>query len=247
MKRVQPDVFDGFVQWLLAAEGAHDDNPADRGGETHFGLSARFLASIGWKGGPPTQAQAIDIYREHFWRGWRCHEMHPFVAWCACDAYVQHPSKAATMMLQQGLGVDPDGISGPMTLDAARSPNLTAFWRRYRLARIRYYCDIVANDPTQSVFSVGWQDRLHKLAEGILFSGIVQSDPSAPGTLRAAVQSPGAKAAGFGGIAALLVGALQWAGWSPDTVGEWLTNIGAPSGLAAIAAAWLSRIRLKGD
>ncbi|WP_299071290.1 glycosyl hydrolase 108 family protein [uncultured Paraglaciecola sp.] len=232
--------FDLYVKWVLFAEGVYADDENDKGGTTHYGISARFLKTISWTGGAPTKEQAISLYRQYFWLGWQCDRMHPMVAWCACDAFIQHPSKSAAMMVQEGLGVTVDGKIGPITLEAAQSPNLLLFWRRYRLARVRFYNDILANDPTQADFIDGWHDRMHKLTEGMYFAGLIQRDESGKG-LKAAVTSSTAKATTAGITIGGIVMWLQSNGINLESIIDALPE----GGFVGLAVAWLAKHNFK--
>ena len=227
--------FDSYADWVLFAEGEYADDEADRGGVTHHGLSRRFLQSINWTGGVPTAEQARAVYRAYFWDGYQCESMHPLVAWCACDAYIQHPTKAAALMIQQGLGVELDGKIGPITLQASQSPNLVLFWRRYRLARVRYYNDIVQNDASQNVFIDGWHDRLHKLTEGMFFAGLIQKDDS--GGIKSSLTSKTAKAVTAGLTIGGVVTWLQSGGVDLHSIMAALPE----GGLIGLATTWLAK------
>lgn len=63
------DIFDTLIGPLLAREGGYTNNPADRGGETNFGITAAVARENGY-GGPMaamTRDQAVAIYRTKFW------------------------------------------------------------------------------------------------------------------------------------------------------------------------------------
>lgn len=237
------DTFSQYVEWVLLAEGKYANDKEDRGGETDWGISTKFLKTIDWQGDAPNKEQAIELYRKYFWLGWQCDKMHPVVAWCACDAYIQHPPKAAAIMLQQGLGVDIDGIIGPNTLKAAKDPNVLLFWRRYRMARIRFYNDIVTNDDSQDVFISGWHDRIHKLTEGMYFAGLIQ--PDGTGGVASVVKSPAVKATGAGITIGGIVVALQSIGIDTNSVVEWAQNTLPAGGLIGVAVTWLSKHNFK--
>lgn len=240
----EPDHFQNYVDWVLFAEGEYANDENDRGGITHWGLSDKFLKSIEWAGGKPSREQAIALYRQYFWKGWQCDRMHPLVAWCACDAYIQHPPKSASLMIQQGLGVTLDGKVGPKTIEAAQNPNLLLFWRRYRLARVRFYNDILSNDPTQDDFIDGWHDRLHKLTEGMYFAGLIQKDESGKG-LSGVLKSPGAKATGAGITIGGIVVALQSMGLDTDSILEWVKQTLPAGGMIGVIVTWLAKHNFK--
>ena len=239
------ETFRAYMQFLLPAEGRHANDAEDRGGETWYGLSSRFLDSIGWETAPPTREEAIELYRAHFWLGRRCHEVAPVVAWCMADAYVQHPPRAAALMVQQGLGVDLDGIIGPNTIEAAQSPDIRLFWRRYSLARVRFYNDIVQSDPTQSSFIDGWHARLHKLAEGMFDAGLFGPPPD-PAPKPSILRHENSKVAAAGtGLAGLVVLLFALAGVDVDSVPELLSSVGVPSALVGVIGSWLTKLRLR--
>ena len=227
--------FERYAEWVLFAEGEYADDEHDRGGVTHHGLSKSFLTSINWVDGVPSKDQAKAVYRQYFWVGYQCDKMHPLVAWCACDAYIQHPPKAAALMIQQGLGVALDGKIGPISLEAAQSPNLLLFWRRYRLARVRYYNDIVQNDASQNVFIDGWHDRLHKLTEGMFFAGLIQKDDSVG--IKSTLTSNTTKSVAAGLTIGSVVTWLQSGGVDLHSIMGALPE----GGLIGLAAAWLAK------
>jgi len=240
----QVDTFPQYVEWVLFAEGKYADDENDRGGVTHWGLSSKFLASINWGDIPPTRDQAIELYRKYYWKGNRCDQMHPVVAWCAMDAYVQHQHAAAGRLIQVGLGVTPDGVVGPKTIAASASPNLLLFIQRYRLQRIRHYNAITQNDESQEDFIDGWHDRLHKLMEGLFFAGLIVPNESNTG-LTNTITSPAAKATGAGlGVGTLFM-VLSYIGIEPSNLIEWSKQIAPSGGLVALITAWLAKHNFK--
>ena len=82
-------------------------------------------------------------------------------------------------------------------MEATQILNLLMFWRNYRLARIRYYNDIVANYDKQNGFIECWHNRLHKLTEGMFLSGFIQLEVSGKG-LKTALTSTTSKVATAG-------------------------------------------------
>ena len=243
------DTFDRFIRYVLFAEGEYSDDVADRGGETNWGISARFLKQIDWRKAPPTRDQAIQLYREYFWIGYRCHEMHPLVAWCACDAYIQHPPLSASMMIQAGLGVTQDGQVGPLTINASKSPDLANFYRRYMLARVRFYNDILRSDSlepdnikSQWAFADGWHARLHKLSVAIFQAGFLSPEKS--NIVLDTAKLPAIKATGIAGA----FGALYVAITGTDIDLNSITNfksLAIETGLLSIIVGWIAKLKLK--
>lgn len=235
------DTFDAYVEYVLMAEGEHSDHPEDRGGETQHGFSEKFLRSIGMGGQTITRDRAISLYRRYFWEGYQCHQMHPFVGWCACDAYVNHSPGTAALLIQQGLGVEVDGKVGPKTLQAAKTPNTRLFWQRYRAARIDFYQDIVDNDPSQVSFIRGWNDRLHKLVEAIYYAGLLEKESK---TIVERIASKPMKVTAAGVGLGSLIAAFEWFTGTP--LSDFAqTGSGPMAVLTGIVGAWLTSLKLK--
>lgn len=161
--------FDQAIDWLLSPdiEGAHSNDPADRGGDTWYGISRNAHPDISW---PPTLLQAKTIYHEQYWRACRCPDLPPVLAVATFDAAVQHGARQAVRLLQQALGIQADGIIGPVTLKAAHAFCVDASLGTNQIDhllsyRARYYSAIVANDDTQSRFIRGWMRRLFSLQQ----------------------------------------------------------------------------------
>jgi lysozyme family protein len=157
--------FQQAIEWLLSpdVEGTHSNDPADRGGDTWYGISRNAHPSIDW---PPSREQAEAIYREQYWNACRCDELPPVLALLVFDAAVQHGTHMATRMLQTTIGAMPDGRIGPKTLSAAwrfSRENTVEFLSR----RAKYYTDIVISDPRQHRFTRGWHRRLFLLQQFI--------------------------------------------------------------------------------
>jgi lysozyme family protein len=138
----------------------------DRGGPTKGGITKRTLEQ--WRGRPCTikelqnlkKAEALEILERRYVdsNGIRKVKDDLLRAHLTDDAVLSGPV-LAVKDLQRALGVKRDGIIGPVTLGKIagvgerETSRLLAIARTIRLARI------VANDPTQLVFLVGWVTR----------------------------------------------------------------------------------------
>ena len=83
------------------------------------------------------------------------------------DSAVNHGVKRAIKFLQLATGASPDGVFGPAT-QAALATTMEKLSERiviglYLAEREDFYDDIVARDPSQSVFLKGWKNRIAKL------------------------------------------------------------------------------------
>lgn len=145
---------------IIAREGHKDtNNPSDSGGRTKFGISEKWHPEA-WKNGPPTIEVARDIYFREYIVGPRLHLIQPewLMAQVADMAVLSGPS-VAIRNLQAALGVQADGVIGPVTLaalkaaDAERVNNAFALGRAYGLVRI------AQKRPKDVQFLYGWVVR----------------------------------------------------------------------------------------
>src|SRR5438552_4095632 len=119
-----PLMFVRAVARVLANEGGYVDNAADRGGETHFGISRRDYPALDIRN--LTRDDAIAIYYSDFWLRARYAELPAPVAEKMFDLAVNIGLEAATRCLQRalraaGLAVIEDGEMGDRTIAAAQS------------------------------------------------------------------------------------------------------------------------------
>ncbi|RMG41657.1 MAG: hypothetical protein D6719_08075, partial [Candidatus Dadabacteria bacterium] len=79
------------------------------------------------------------------------------------DAAVKHGIGVANRLLQQAVGVEVDGVIGPVTLSRVYAGNLPEIVSRYLLLRRDLYHNIVNKNPLQRRFLTGWLNRINKL------------------------------------------------------------------------------------
>lgn len=107
-----------------------------------------------------SDAEVARVYRDDYWTPARCDDLPAPVAYMHCDAAVQHGTRdngtGCEELLQRALGIDDDGVIGPVTLDAVNNANAHALLAAYTGHRLRYYASL-------SIFSKygrGWARRL---------------------------------------------------------------------------------------
>ena len=121
-----PSQFENAVGLVLQHEGGFVQHPSDPGGATKFGITHATLARA--RGHPVsvddvrslTREEAIAIYRRLYWDAVRAEELPPGLDLAVFDLAVHSGPLRAVRMLQAVLGVEADGIVGPVTLAAAR-------------------------------------------------------------------------------------------------------------------------------
>lgn len=146
--------FDQAFERLIGHEGGYVNDPRDPGGETKFGISKRSYPAEDIKG--LTLERAKAIYRRDFWGVAGCDAVPDAMKFDLFDMAVNSGPVTAIKTLQRSAGVTPDGLLGPITLQALNStpaPRLVARFNGHRL-------DFMTDLKTWSVFGKGWAKRV---------------------------------------------------------------------------------------
>ena len=166
--------FEMALNLILQHEGGYSDNPVDRGGPTKQGVTQKVYDTWRMTSGKPVRSvREIDgsevaaIYLQNYWRPVKCDLLPDDLALVHFDSAVNHGVKRAIKFLQLATGASPDGVFGPAT-QAALATTMEKLSERiviglYLAEREDFYDDIVARDPSQSVFLKGWKNRIAKL------------------------------------------------------------------------------------
>ena len=166
--------FEMALNLILQHEGGYSDNPVDRGGPTKQGVTQKVYDTWRMTSGKPVRSvREIDgsevaaIYLQNYWRPAKCDLLPDDLALVHFDSAVNHGVKRAIKFLQLATGASPDGVFGPAT-QAALATTMEKLSERiviglYLAEREDFYDDIVARDPSQSVFLKGWKNRIAKL------------------------------------------------------------------------------------
>ncbi len=163
------DRFDEIMETVLKLEGGFVDNDYDDGGPTNLGITHTVLAE--WRGVSDvsrdevknlTKAEAIDIFRDRYWKKVSGPSLPQPVDLIVMDGAVNHGVVVMSKFLQVRLGVNDDGRIGKATLEAlaARTSKKAAV---YDLAveladdrKARY-----TNHHDAKHFLPGWRNRLN--------------------------------------------------------------------------------------
>lgn len=177
-------MLDPVIEAVLEREGVQDDNAADRGGFTRYGITLPFYTDfLRWTTGNQAAVanradlEALDLKAARAVYGWymshtRIGEIvSAELRGVVFDMSVNHGLKPAVKCLQRALGVFVDGVLGAKTLFAA---NKALGDQGIRLAieaatyRQELYADIVAGNledkdkdgiPDNVEFIRGWTRR----------------------------------------------------------------------------------------
>lgn len=159
--------FNPAFEQMILREGGYrlHQVEGDRGGVTYAGIARR--RNPDWEGwrwidegsAPPTET-VRGFYRRHFWDAVRGDDLRSqAVASTIFDFAVNAGCGTARKLAQLAIGTTPDGIFGPVTMQALNAAGEELFILRYALAKLTRYRDIVRRDPSQRKFLLGWLNR----------------------------------------------------------------------------------------
>jgi lysozyme family protein len=153
--------FDRCLAEVLRLEGGYADDPRDPGGPTRFGVTRAVLSEA--LGRPAsaedvavlTEGQAADIYRRRYWAPIACAALPEGLDLVAFDSAVNMGPGTAARLLQAALGVEVDGVMGPLTLARASGRPAAEVIRAISDLRRRRYRSLAGF----SAFGQGWLSR----------------------------------------------------------------------------------------
>jgi lysozyme family protein len=139
-------------------EGAYAFDPADPGGETMFGITARVARRHGYIGAMKdlSLAMAQEIAEDEYWKPARCDDLPDAIRFDMFDASYNVGVHEAIVLLQRAIAQEPDGVLGPMTLTAIGAADVEWLRRSFNAARLRFYAQL----PTWASFGKGWVNRV---------------------------------------------------------------------------------------
>jgi lysozyme family protein len=170
--------YDEALRRLLAHEGGYTNHPSDPGGPTNFGITIhdyrRYVKPDA--SAADMRAMSVDeakaIYRAKYWDRMRCDELPAGVDYCVFDYGVNSGTGRAPKILQQVLGVEADGIVGPVTIRATQAANAREVIAAICDERLRYLKSL----KTWPVFGRGWSRRVAEVkAAAIAFTEEAQA------------------------------------------------------------------------
>lgn len=165
---------DDMIVDVLSKEGGFVNHPADKGGPTNFGITQKTLSRYLERVVTVDEVQAMDIqtakdiYELRYYRMPKIDRLPPGIQHFVFDCAVNHGPRRAIKFVQE---ICNDAGYGPLSVDGLMGPKSKAQayacyeelkdWMLVALIdeRQMFYANIVANNPSQSVFLVGWLNR----------------------------------------------------------------------------------------
>jgi lysozyme family protein len=140
----------------------HDDRGNWTSGEvgegtlkgTKFGISAMSYPGLDIEN--LTLANAKAIYYEDWWKPLNMNHLTFAMQYQMFDAAINHAGVNATRMLQRAIGVDDDGIIGPLTIAAKDEMEINDLLMLFIAERISFFTQI----KTFDLYGRGWMNRM---------------------------------------------------------------------------------------
>ena len=157
-----PGQFEACVAFTYGQEGGYSNTDGDPGGATNLGITLATLTE--WRGEPCTaddvralaKSEADAIYRADYWAVANCDALPPGMDLMVFDEAVNAGPARSVMLLQETLGVYPDGALGPDTLAALAGKDTLRAIGSLAGAQRAYYM----SRPGFAQFGRGWLARL---------------------------------------------------------------------------------------
>jgi len=176
------------IETVLKHEGGYVNDPVDPGGATNFGVSLRFLLSVGeldldddgvmdgdfnFDGTVDvadiknmSAADAIKMYHLHWWSKYQYDTLPAKIAPKIFDLAVNMGAKQAHKLLQRacraaGADLAEDGIIGPQTRFVIQGLDQWALLTALRSEAAGFYRVLIAQKPKFKKYQNGWLRRAY--------------------------------------------------------------------------------------
>ena len=155
------------IEFVLKMEGEYTMDPNDPGGETKYGISKKAFPNLDIKN--LTVEDAKKIYRIEYWDACSCDDLPTAFAISAFDMAVNQGVTKAKRTLQMALGVDVDGIIGPVTMAVAAGADRYRV-KKYLALRLAEYARTMSDNHKLLGYALNWSYRVLSLADLVLIN-----------------------------------------------------------------------------
>ncbi len=162
-----------LVTFISRWEGGFVNDPVDKGGPTHMGVTLAIWQRVGYdKNGDGvidvddlkllTHEDLVEVVlRPHFWNVWKADDINNQATANLVVDWMWHSGPRTIPMVQNALQVKEDGIVGPLTLQAFNdSLNKEWLFSTIKQSRIMDVNRICSSNTRMNRFRKGWLDRI---------------------------------------------------------------------------------------
>lgn len=103
------------------------------------------------------------ITKPKYWDKWKADEIKSQAVANILVDYVFNSGTNGIKNVQKLIGVNPDSIVGPKTLEAVNNQSEKEFLTKLYNERYRFYDAIIASNPSQEKYKKGWYNRVKDL------------------------------------------------------------------------------------
>ena len=164
-------LFDKCVEYIIEDEGGYVDHPADPGGATKYGCTKKVWEEyVGHEVTKDdiknlTKDDVKPIYKKRYWDAIHGDVIPEGLSYCLFDTAINSGVGRASRIIQEMVGVFPDGAIGNNTLFAVNQ------FKDIKLL-INEYCDkrltFLKTLKTWDTFGKGWANRVEKVRQRAL-------------------------------------------------------------------------------
>lgn len=167
VEKKMKDNFNKAFELMIAHEGGFVNHPADPGGMTNLGVTAKAWAEYTGKllsNITEAEMRALTVatvqpfYKRRYWDACKCDLLPSGVDLSVFDFAVNSGPKRAILVLQHCLAINADGLIGPETLKYSKLADARELVSEYNTARL----DFLQNLRTFNTFGRGWTRRVKK-------------------------------------------------------------------------------------
>ena len=162
-----------LAPFILKWEGGFVNDKDDLGGATNMGVTIGTYEAYCRKKGYPrptverlknlSKEQWTEILKTMYWNRWQADGIVSQSVANICVDWVWASGVHGIKRAQKILGVNPDGIVGPVTLTALNSRSPLPLFGEIKNERIKFIDEICASRPANNKFKKGWLNRINDL------------------------------------------------------------------------------------
>ena len=159
-----------IIDEIIRREGGFSNNPADQGGPTKYGSTAKTVGAYRNIGRDATanevkylaEQEARDIYQNEYIikPGFGAVSYEPLRD-LLIDSGVNSGTSRAAKWLQIALGMSAiDGVIGQKTIAAINNSDQHEIYYKVIGERLKHLGSLISRDKSQSIFAAGWMNRV---------------------------------------------------------------------------------------